>query len=302
MLRLVAAFALVTLLAAPTPDDHGRPVILFVHGRGLGDRDTAEVRKLWFDGLASGLRSVAPESPIAERDVRLIWYADVLDPRSSDGCDYAAADSRAKRDADTDPALKNLVSVARGLLGAITSLVADSGAATELRGLSGDAAFLGDPRKRCASEQRVADAVAQANREGRPVILVAHSLGSLVAYDYLSARTDTVAIKRLVTVGSMVGQPELRRMLIGGDAADTVALPKGVASWINVRNSGDMLATAISVSRDVVTTQPADEPDPHEMVGYLRNRATAGAIVGGWCAAFVAKAPPACDKILRAAP
>ncbi|MDB4874885.1 MAG: hypothetical protein JWM41_1331 [Gemmatimonadetes bacterium] len=302
MYRLLAAFALAATLGAPAPDDRGRPVILMVHGRGLLDRDTADLRRLWFSALNDRAKAIARDSPLAERDVRLVWYADVLDPRSSAGCDYARGDRRATRDAAVDPTLKTVVSLIGGFLSAINSLAGDSASGSELRSLAADASFLSDARKRCGAEQRLADAVDQAAREGRPVIVVAHSLGSLVAYDYLSTRPDSAAVRRLVTLGSMVGSAELRRLLIGGDSTDTLAVPKSVASWINIRQDGDQLAVPLSVGRDTLVAPAPGETDPHEMVGYLENSATAKAVLGGWCAAFATRAPSACADIVRAAP
>ena len=82
-----------------------------LHGRGMGDRDTAELRKLWLDGLTRGAKPLTRAPLVTERDVRLVWYADVLDPRSSESCDYTSDDPRARHDATTDPNLKTFVSL-----------------------------------------------------------------------------------------------------------------------------------------------------------------------------------------------
>ena len=70
-------------------------------------------------------------------------------------------------------------------------------------------------------------------------------------------------------------------------------------TWVNVRSAADPFAMPLSFGRDIVTSTPADEPDAHEMVGYLRSTATAGAILGGWCAAFVKSAPAGCADVPR---
>ena len=297
---LLVALALSAALALSPPgrqEEHGRPVILMIHGRGMGDRDTAALRKLWFDGLVSGAKGVTSQRLINEGDVRLVWYADVLDPRSTDRCEYAPGDPRARRDARTDPDVKAAVSLLGNVAGALASLAAGDSSTADLRSLAGDASFLSDSRARCASERRLAAAIDRASREGRPVILVAHSLGSIVAYDYLSSRRDTGVVQRLVSVGSPLGSAGLRHLLIGGDSTDSLAEPPSVRSWVNISNDGDPLAGPVSVARNVTTTAPSDEPDPHEMVGYLRNSVTAGAVLGGWCAAFSARAPAACRGV-----
>ncbi len=297
MFRLLAALTLATALAVPSEDDRGRPVILLVHGRGMLASDTAATRKMWLNALAAGGKTITSLPLLSERDVRVVWYADVLDPRSGAGCDYAATDARTRRNAAIDPDLKSLVATVGSLFDMITSVVADTESISHLRALSADASFLADSRKRCASEERLADAIDRARREGRPVILVAHSLGSLVAYDYLSARSDTGLVQRFITVGSMVGSTELRQLLIGGDASDTLTRPAGVKSWTNVRHENDLFAATISTGRNVIATPPADEPDPHELVGYLRGSVTATEILGSWCAAYGSKVPAGCEAV-----
>jgi pimeloyl-ACP methyl ester carboxylesterase len=294
---LLAAVVFAGAFVSPAQrDDRGRPVILMVHGRGMAGRDTAALRELWRDGLAAGAKSLSKQPVLADRDVRLVWYADVLEPSSLDRCSYASSDPRARRDATGDPDLKTFVSMVGNVLGMLTTLVADNESASELRSLSGDASFLGDSHKRCAAEQRLADAIDRAVREGRPVIIVAHSLGSLVAYDYLSARRDSGLVQRVVSIGSPLGSSALRHLLLGGDSTESFDLPPSVKSWINVRSAADPFAVPLSIARDVVTSTAADEPDTHEMTGYLRNPATASAIIGGWCAAFVGQAPSGCTN------
>ena len=271
--------------------DRGRPIILLVHGRGMLDRDTAATRKLWLDGLTSGARALTKDSLFDAHDLRVVWYADVLDPRSNAGCDYAQSDPRARRvrGNSDDAQFRDFVGAIGGFLGALTNMVADSASGSELRSLAADAAFLSDARKRCAAEDRLAQALSTARSEGRPVILVAHSLGSLVAYDYLSAIADSGIVARLVTIGSPVGSTELRELLIGGDS--TVTRPRSVLDWVNVRNDSD-------VAGDVVSLPPSDEPDPHEMVGYLRETATAREIFSGWCGAFRTRRPLGCNGVI----
>jgi pimeloyl-ACP methyl ester carboxylesterase len=294
---LLSIAGVVFVIGAAPATDRGRPVILLVHGRGMVDRDTAATRRFWLDALRAGVKSVANDSLIADRDVRVVWYADVLDPRSPAGCDYVRDDPRARRESAEDPDIKTLVSLAGNLLQTLSALIADTEATSQLRGLASDASFLSDARKRCAAERRLADAIDRARGEGRPIIVVAHSLGSLVAYDYLSTRSDTVLVNRFVTIGSMLGSPELRHLAIGGDSTDTLSRPASVKEWINVRNEQDMFAVPVAAAHDVATNPPADEPDAHEMVGYLRGSATAKEVLVGWCAAFQANQPRGCGSV-----
>jgi pimeloyl-ACP methyl ester carboxylesterase len=298
MLCLASAAPGQRLPASSAANSPGRPVILLVHGRGLLGHDTSATRKMWMDALDHGTRSLVKRDPYDDADVRVVWYADALDPRSQAGCDYAAADPRARRDARTDEGVKTLMSIAGGLLTALSSAVSDSESGMEVRGLAADASFLSDARRRCAAEQRLGDAIGRARHEGRPVILVAHSLGAVVAYDYLSSRPDSAVVQRFVTLGSPLGAPGLRNLLIGGDSTDVLAKPAGVKEWVNVRHADDNLAVPVPVARDTVVDRPADEPDPHELVGYLRGKLVAREILNGWCAAFATDRPQGCIGIV----
>ena len=302
-MRLCMRLGLALLVAAPlsvrAQIDRGRPLMLLVHGRGMLDRDTALTRKLWVDGLRSGSATITHGPLFEDRDVRVVWYADILDPSSDAGCDYPSTDPRARRAAHSDDGLKTIAGVAGGLFGALSKMVDDKETATQMRELAGDASFLGDARKRCASEDRLAIALERAKSEGRPVILVAHSLGSLVAYDYLSTRGDTGVVRELATLGSPLGSPGLRALLIGGDERDTLTALTSVRDWINIRNSNDPFATPVPFAHEMVNAPPSDEPDPHELVGYLRERETAQAILGAWCKAFAQGAPAGCKDIGR---
>lgn len=299
MRRLFLATALLAISAtgAFAQSTRGRPLILLVHGRGMLGRDTMLTRKMWLDGLRSGAASLSQELPVDEGDLRVVWYADVLDQASNEGCDYAPTDPRAKRDSRTDSNVKQFASLAGALMSVVSGLSGDNDTSNELRGLAADASFLSNARKRCGTEARLGSALENAKAEGRPVVLVAHSLGSLVAYDYLSTRTDTGLVQRLVTIGSPVGAPEMRHLLIGGDSTDKLAMPASVKDWVNVRNDRDPFATSLPVGRDIQAVPPADESDPHEMVGYLRESATAREILGAWCDAMRDNRPRGCKEI-----
>lgn len=298
MRRLILVLGALVATALPARAQRGRPVILLVHGRGMLGRDTAATRKLWFDGLKSGAALTTREPTIEDGDVRVVWYADVLDPASSEGCDYAPTDPRAKRDARTDAGLKQLASFAGGLFNVLSFVAGDNDSGLEMRALASDAAFLGDARKRCGSEARLAAALDRAKGEGRPVILVAHSLGAIIAYDYLSTRADTGLVRRFVTIGSMAGSRDLRELLIGGDSTDALAMPAGVSDWVNIHHGADPLATSLPIGRDILTSPPADEPDAHEMLGYLRGAVSNKEILSGWCQAMPGSRPSGCKEVV----
>lgn len=297
---LLLALMLTSAVAAREPrvavgGASGRPVILVVHGRGFLSRDSAVFRRKALEALREGAFRATGDSLLDDDDVRLVWYADLMaarrGARNSSLCDSGSDTA----DIGFSPGflLRSLALVASELVDAgATDSIAD-----DARDLAGDLRFLGNPSLRCDAEGRLADALARAERDGRPVIVVAHSLGAFVTWGYLRHRGvldahDVVEVQRLVTVGSPVGNADLRELLFGDTTA--VYLPRGVRSWVNAVNPDDPFASrltaldttsgrarAIRGVSDLVTGSP--DESAHDLHGYLRDAGTASAIVGAWC-------------------
>jgi hypothetical protein len=264
----------------PTP----RPIVILVHGRGLIDADTASLRREWKLDLDSGLATVGlPKLP--DNEVRLAWYADVFDATSPGRCDAPKA-------ADDSLGIGSLL---QGFLGTLAAAMPREDA-PGARALLADVLYIIDPATRCAAERRVGRVVEAALAEKRPVVIVAYSLGSVVAYDYLNSRKADVtrADVRLVTLGSPLGNPELRGLLAG---TDTLRVPPGVSAWDNVYDPDDIFAAPIGgpgrVVRDRVT-QSAAAFDAHHIGRYLRDRETATAVGRALCASA-----PSLDEACR---
>jgi endonuclease G, mitochondrial len=307
---VVAAFSTVAARSA-RDESQSRPVVLLLHGHGQLGRDTAEIRDDWQRALETGVSKLTQRPLIGPGDVRLVWYADILDPASSAGCDSDPRVQRQRTGEDDSDVLQLLLGVTSTLFTSLYESMPEE-SRFSMRALVGDVLYLGDRWKRCGVEHRLESALAQATREGRPIVLVAHSFGSLVAYDYLRttraySSNSTLTIHRYVTLGSMLGIPELQELLLG--RAGPLSLPAGVRSWVNVRHAGDPFAAPLADStaskrraaiREVVTSGNA--VDPHDIVTYLRDPATARAIAWAWCDAGGKAHSPACGDISRDIP
>jgi hypothetical protein len=289
--------ALLLALAAAAPLHAQRPLLLFLHGRGHLDRDSARVRVEWERSLRLGVRELETGPLFDDADVRLVWYADVLDPRSDEGC-RRPEDAPDRRDDGDESAW----GAARLLLGAVAEAVEEKQARSELRGFVGDLAYLADPWKRCGVERRLASALADAAAAHRPVVLVSHSLGAVVAYRYLRAHGKLAPLQRWVTLGAPLGDPGLRSLLLG-DADTELRLPSAVRSWVNVVREGDPFAAAVAPlvpsggGRVSDLLRTGSSGDPHDLASYLKDDQTARAIVSAWCEAFGRGAPKGCGHL-----
>ena len=95
-----------------------------------------------------------------------------------------------------------------------------------------------DTVRRAKSRITVANAVA----EHRPDVVIAHSLGSVVAYETLWAYPQQ-RVDLLVTVGSPLAMPGVVIDRLQPDALHKRgARPPGVARWVNIADVGDIVA------------------------------------------------------------
>ncbi|MCI9869140.1 hypothetical protein [Arthrobacter humicola] len=75
----------------------------------------------------------------------------------------------------------------------------------------------------------------------RPRVLIAHSLGSVVAYEALHASPKS-EIELLLTIGSPLGIPGLFIPRLTPGPASDLTKPAGVKRWLNVYHPGDVVA------------------------------------------------------------
>ena len=127
---------------------------------------------------------------------------------------------------------------------------------------------------RDAGEQ-IRDRVSGAIPGNEPIVVLAHSLGTIVAYDVLSERTD-LDVRLFLTLGSPLGVGNVQRR-IGDRSGPPAKVPPNVAAWHNRADPLDPVALELTL---------ADEFDPagfvedglvdneiglvnHDLIGYL---------------------------------
>ncbi|MEU6467783.1 hypothetical protein ABZ927_17750 [Streptomyces massasporeus] len=138
-------------------------------------------------------------------------------------------------------------------------------------------AYTSRPARRKAVQATVAHAV----REHGARVVVAHSLGSVVAYETLHAHQD-LDIDLLLTLGSPLGLPAIMRKLDPEPVDGRGARPPGVRHWVNIADVGDLLAVPGELGGafpvDVHATTDIGVFDPHTLGGYLAAGLTAAAL------------------------
>ncbi|MGH3897972.1 MAG: serine peptidase [Pseudonocardiaceae bacterium] len=142
--------------------------------------------------------------------------------------------------------------------------------------------YLTDPARRHAVRDEVADTIATR----QPAVVIAHSLGSVVAYDTFWTRPD-LRIDLLITLGSPLALPDV--VFPHLDPAPTNgkgSRPSGVRRWINIADPGDVIAIPRGLAPhsdgiDTDLTTPIGVFDTHKVTGYLACPAAALATLLG---------------------
>ncbi len=119
---------------------------------------------------------------------------------------------------------------------------------------------------------------------GGPFIVIAHSQGSMIAYDVLRAlKREEADVRLFVTIGSPLGMAEVQDVLkeIGGP----LRVPECVAQWVNVAERLDPVALDPELKgefarngrgvqvEDVAVRNPDWQDNPHSSTGYLATEA-----------------------------
>lgn len=137
----------------------------------------------------------------------------------------------------------------------------------------------------------------------RPTLLLAHSMGSVIAYDSLWEMThkdeDRLDIDLLLTLGSPLGQNYLQKRIRGHADSGVSRYPSNIRNWINLAAIGDMTALDPVLKNDFAEMPELgliesidDRPlfnffrfdgqlNVHTEYGYLVNDVT-GSIIADW--------------------
>lgn len=282
--------------------------IVAVHGilnTYSGERSLAAT---WQPALLDGVTRAGGSGSVVAADIDCVFYGDVFRPAdrllgpgddtplsggelSADEVELLQAwwDEAARTDAGVPPRDERTLGALKGVQAALAALACSrylAGAAERLLvvWLQQVRRYFTDQECRSAIQQRFADHVTSDTR-----VVVAHSLGSVVAYEALCAHPEW-NVASLVTLGSPLG---IRNLVLDrlrpAPTRDTHGLrghwPPGLRQWTNIAAANDFVALVktlkVPFGDAVVDVQIANGAQVHKVEHYLTAEATGRAIRAG---------------------
>ena len=243
--------------------------IVMVHGAGNDLWGPSSIKARWVPALSDGLSWHGVD--IVEDDVRIAFYGDVFRPDPEQGY---------------DPPVD-----AAGALATVKSAITNLDPTVDLdelvkmlvehhfdRLLAQAAAYIQQPVVRTAARARVETAIDADTR-----VVIAHSLGTLVAYEALCAHPEW-GVTDFVTIGCPLAANVVHPWLEPCPTDGTGVWPASVRRWTNIADAHDPAATNSLVGRfgGPVTEYKVDNGHrAHDPEPYLNNRWTGRAVANG---------------------
>ncbi|NOY60312.1 MAG: hypothetical protein GXO75_15490 [Calditrichaeota bacterium] len=132
----------------------------------------------------------------------------------------------------------------------------------------------------------------------KQILLIGHSMGSIIAYDVLTLAVPHIKIDTLITAGSPLGLPAITSKILSeqkSEVSDTIPhVPENVVrQWCNFSDLSDKVAMNYTLADDYAPSTKGVHPEdvivynnyeingkrnPHKSYGYLRTPEMAGVI------------------------
>lgn len=300
--------------------------LMLIHGRNFKP-SKEPLEALWFDAILSGLqRDFSDLVPVYKKEEvkkTFIYYGDISNEflESSDNPydeEKEIKDIRDRQEClkalkmyrDKAAFLENGESNYKSLQGAsglkeklATAFVGDFStfiglAEPLIRMLAKDVSHYWDPDTAFGSSVRwrLTEPLRKALHEGDDIMLVSHSLGSMIAYDvlwkfsyygeYSELRKTGNKLSKLITLGSPLGNETVKKNLKGSGANGTRRYPTLIRTWENFSAEDDYISHDETLENDyrkmrlsgMVEIRDHDlynlalrdgNSNPHHSLGYL---------------------------------
>jgi hypothetical protein len=282
--------------------------LVMVHGRSQGGIDETKLKKGWLDALAYGLARSNKKLP-TETTIEFPYYGDLLAQLVQQTSTPLTEDIKVKGpnpDPGADPAFRgevigdfaaalgiNEADVQRELQGPTEKgpgnwewVQATMRAIDRIPGVNSRVidfftrdvfVYLTFPGVR-----REIDKLIDAAIGAEPCVVLAHSLGTIVAYNVLRQRTGGFKCPRFVTVGSPLGVKAIKRSL-----DMPLRSPACVGNWFNAFDERDFVALVALDQRNFKVTPGIENKNDvrnftdnrHGIEGYLADPVVAAKIV-----------------------
>jgi hypothetical protein len=281
-------------------------LVLGVHGIAQEQRGRNQLLDEWRPGLADGVEAAAGASvPVPTFD--LCFYGNLFLPATAQGERQPAGKAAVAADPLSRPLSEDDLDFLGDVVGEVEGQYPDLGPAMgtprvpELlqplvrrltRHLDGGLAlqvlavlrqvktYLDDH----VLADQIRDHLVTALVAGQPRVLIAHSLGTVVAADTLGLN-PRLSVPTLVTVGSPLGMQAVQsRLRHPGVPSGTPAALSNVARWVNVYDPADPVAAAGGLSRLWPIVQDytvGNGKEPHAIRPYLGKKITGRTVLDG---------------------
>ncbi|MEW9533222.1 hypothetical protein [Microbispora sp. NPDC049125] len=276
--------------------------IVLVHGIGQQIKGSHTLQESWYPALLDGLARAGRE-PIDRRDVAMGFYGDLFRKRGTRAVGAPTLDSSDVTEDERellltwwetaaalepavpgpgDPTRMRTPDIVQRALNALSHSAFFSGIAEHLLIFSARQTrlYLGDRGIRVQARARVNDAITDRTR-----VVVAHSLGSVVAYEALHENAAARNVT-LVTLGSPLGIRGLVFDRLEPPPSDgRGAWPASVVRWTNIADRGDVVALSKWLGPffggDLTDLLVHNGSRAHDVRPYLTAEETGAAIAEG---------------------
>jgi len=294
----------------------GEPLMIYVPGLKPKPEPRAHRHEL-FRCLLEGVRRIDPDSAVQMQEHDhcfdiIGWTYDFYGEHHDLNLDLAAIDSLIQQYSATDKDRAEATSWQRRVLRWVYSVadhfpfllhpLADETLEIHLR----------DLRRYVKNEYDVAEFTRRllkmplraAWKSERPILLIAHSMGSIIAYDALWQLSQEFGNNRSIdlflTMGSPLGQRFIQHRIKGWREQPDNRYPRVIKRWVNIAAVGDLTALDVRLQNDfeamlqlglVESIEDREiynyfrlegELNVHAEYGYLVNEVTAGYISEWW--------------------